>query len=64
IPNISGEILFFGQPYKNIQKKIVYVPQRNEAYWNCRFHLLAWRSTSGIRIRIVCLPLLHSRVGH
>ncbi|MDV3159572.1 MAG: ABC transporter ATP-binding protein [Sweet potato little leaf phytoplasma] len=34
IPKISGEILFFGKPYKNIQKKIVYVPQRNEAYWN------------------------------
>ncbi|MDV3166294.1 MAG: ABC transporter ATP-binding protein ['Waltheria sp.' little leaf phytoplasma] len=34
IPKLSGEILFFGKPYKYLQKKIVYVPQRNEAYWN------------------------------
>ncbi|MDO8059260.1 metal ABC transporter ATP-binding protein ['Crotalaria aegyptiaca' phytoplasma] len=34
IPKLSGEILFFGKPYKHLQKKIVYVPQRNEAYWN------------------------------
>ncbi|KND62679.1 metal ABC transporter ATP-binding protein [Candidatus Phytoplasma phoenicium] len=35
IPKISGEILFFNnQRYKQIRKKISYVPQRNSVNWD------------------------------
>ncbi|NGX59069.1 MAG: High-affinity zinc uptake system ATP-binding protein ZnuC [Chlamydiae bacterium] len=31
---ISGTITFFGKPYKEIQKKIAYVPQRTSVDWH------------------------------
>lgn len=31
---ISGSITFFGSPYKALQKKIAYVPQRTSVDWN------------------------------
>jgi len=31
---ISGHILFEGKPYKEMQKKIAYVPQRNSVDWD------------------------------
>lgn len=34
IPNVSGEISFFGKPYKEVSKKIGYVPQRATIDWD------------------------------
>ncbi|WAN63685.1 metal ABC transporter ATP-binding protein [Candidatus Phytoplasma rubi] len=34
IPKISGKVLFNNEKYKNIRKKISYVPQRNSVDWD------------------------------
>src|SRR5690554_6328333 len=36
---ISGHILFDGKPYKDIQKHIAYVPQRNSVDWDFPTHV-------------------------
>ena len=34
IKAISGRISFFGKPFKKVQRRIAYVPQRNSVDWN------------------------------
>ena len=34
IKKVSGEALFFGKPYKEMHKKIAYVPQRGSVDWD------------------------------
>lgn len=34
VPAISGKVDFFGQPLKNIRKRIAYVPQRESVDWD------------------------------
>jgi len=37
---ISGGCTFFGKPYKEVQKKVAYVPQRTSVDWNFPIHVL------------------------
>ena len=34
IPRLQGEVSFWGRPYKQVQKKIGYVPQRESVDWD------------------------------
>ena len=34
IPNASGNISFFGQPYKKVKQRVAYVPQRESVDWD------------------------------
>ncbi len=34
VPRISGEILFFGQPYRQVRHRVAYVPQRTTVDWD------------------------------
>jgi manganese/zinc/iron transport system ATP- binding protein len=34
VPRLKGEVTFWGQPYKRVQKRIGYVPQRESVDWD------------------------------
>lgn len=34
VKRVSGEVTFLGEPYKDVQKKIAYVPQRGSVDWD------------------------------
>ena len=34
VPRISGEVLFFGEPYKRVRHRVAYVPQRTIVDWD------------------------------
>lgn len=34
VKRVSGEVTFLGEPYKQVQKKIAYVPQRGSVDWD------------------------------
>ena len=37
---LTGQITFFGRPYKEVQKQIAYVPQRTSVDWNFPINVL------------------------
>lgn len=34
VPRVSGEVRFFGQPYRQVRNRIAYVPQRGSVDWD------------------------------
>ncbi len=34
VPRISGEVLFFGEPYRRVRHRVAYVPQRTTVDWD------------------------------
>ncbi|QDT56498.1 High-affinity zinc uptake system ATP-binding protein ZnuC [Caulifigura coniformis] len=34
VPRISGEVLFFGKPYRRVRHRVAYVPQRTTVDWD------------------------------
>ncbi|CAP18192.1 ABC-type Mn/Zn transport system, ATPase component [Candidatus Phytoplasma mali] len=69
IPKISGKILFNGQSYKQVYKKISYVPQRNSVDWNFpttvldvvlmgRYGHLGWFQRPGKKDKAIALDCL------
>ncbi|HUQ68947.1 MAG TPA: metal ABC transporter ATP-binding protein [Planctomycetaceae bacterium] len=40
VPRASGDIAFFGQPYRNVRQRVAYVPQRTSVDWD--FPVTAW----------------------
>jgi manganese/zinc/iron transport system ATP- binding protein len=34
VPHVSGQVLFFGQPYRRVRDRIAYVPQRTSVDWD------------------------------
>lgn len=34
IPKVSGQVFFFGQPYRRVRERVAYVPQRESVDWD------------------------------